>query len=415
LCGIDVGVIQGEHDKTDIGKQVQIATPQTIKRRFTGRNEAIFKNYRVDLLIVDECHIKHTGIMEAANHWGCPVLGLTATPYTKGLGLFYDSVIQPIKLDALIDQGYLAPYKVFSHNAPSMKGVKTSGGDYVAKQAAAKYDAGIIGSVVHTWLMHGNGRKTLGFASTVASAQAFSDMFKASGIDSDFTSGYLDSDDAIERLDKFRHGDTMVLWNVQKLTKGFDMPQVSCIVDCAPTKSLSLHIQKCGRAIRIHDDKEFALMLDHAGNFIRNGMLEDAHIDSLDIGEGIKDRPNKEKLPKPCPKCGMLKNTQICGNCGFKTEPKADIETQAGTLVELTRTQKKHNKDMTPDQKAEFYGGLKKYSMDKGYKLGWASHKYKSKMGVWPNKYASVPLVEPNAMVLGFIKHENIRNAHRRK
>lgn len=408
-----VGVIQGLHYKADISKQIQIATPQTLKRRFQGRNADTFKHYMVDLIIVDECHVQHSGVREAAEHWRCPVLGLTATPYTKGMGKFYDSVIQPIKMDELIDLGYLSPYRVYSHNAPDMKGVKVQGGDYVAKQAAGKYDSKLIGDVVQTWLKHGQGRKTVGFASTVASAQAFSKMFQAHGIKSDFTSGYLDTEEAQQRLHEFENGDTQVLWNVQKLTKGWDMPSVSCMIDCAPTKSLSLHIQKGGRVLRTHDTKDYALILDNAGNFIRNGFLEDAEIDVLDNGSNEKDRASKERLPKLCPNCQAVKKGLICQMCGYETKPISKVESEEGELSELSKTQRKHNKD-SKEVKREFFGGLKQYAQDKGYKPGWAANKYRQRYGVWPNKYRDTEPVPPNEMVRGFITHENIRYAKRR-
>jgi DNA repair protein RadD len=54
------------------------------------------------------------------------------------------------------------------------------------------------------------------------------------------------------------------------LTRGFDVPDVMVGVSARPfSKSLSSHIQQIGRVMRPCEGKEFALWLDHSGNYIR--------------------------------------------------------------------------------------------------------------------------------------------------
>ncbi len=54
--------------------------------------------------------------------------------------------------------------------------------------------------------------------------------------------------------------------------KGFDVVDIRCGVSCRPyRKSLSGHIQTLGRVMRPADGKDYALWLDHGGNYVRFG------------------------------------------------------------------------------------------------------------------------------------------------
>lgn len=82
----DVGVIQANHMLTDWSKPIQVCSIQTIHRR--GFPQA-------DTVLIDECHRLH----EAHKKWltdpewaKVPMIGLSATPWTRGLGKFFDSL-----------------------------------------------------------------------------------------------------------------------------------------------------------------------------------------------------------------------------------------------------------------------------------------------------------------------------------
>jgi hypothetical protein len=75
---------------------------------------------------------------------------------------------------------------------------------------------------------------------------------------------------------------------------------------------------------------------------------------------------------------------KACPACGKERIRRALVEEVAGSLVELTRTQKQHNTE-TWSQKAAFMAGLKQYAETHGYKPGWSANKYRERYGVWPN------------------------------
>src|SRR3546814_6594922 len=92
VCSSDlIGVIQADHAMTDWSKPMQVASVQTLQRR--GMPE-------VDLAIVDEAHVRNQWLEKqfGSGDWGKkPVIGLSATPWSKGLGLIYDELIAPIR------------------------------------------------------------------------------------------------------------------------------------------------------------------------------------------------------------------------------------------------------------------------------------------------------------------------------
>jgi superfamily II DNA or RNA helicase len=80
-----VGVMQGIHERTDRSQPVQVCSVQTLARR---------KRPDVDLVIVDEAHELHKEIFRwMADCPDIPFIGLSATPWSRGIGKYYDDLI----------------------------------------------------------------------------------------------------------------------------------------------------------------------------------------------------------------------------------------------------------------------------------------------------------------------------------
>ena len=136
-----------------------------------------------------------------------------------------------------------------------------------------------------------------------------------------------------------------VLVSVEALAKGFDVPDVGCVIDCRPLrKSLSTAIQMWGRGLRISPEtgKRDCLLLDHSGNIRR--FQEDFEqiyhhgIDALDKGEKLDREPRKEPEKKDvaCPKCGHKPFVKICIHCGHESRQEAQATAVDGKMVEIT-------------------------------------------------------------------------------
>jgi DNA repair protein RadD len=240
----------------------------------------------------------------------------------------------------------------------------------------------IVANVVNTWLEKGEGRPTLVFGINRAHAAQLQAQFQRAGV----SAGYVDCEtDRVSReklAREFRAGEIKVACSVRTLTTGVDWP-VSCIVDAAPTRSEMLHVQKIGRGLRVNPGTEDCLILDHAGNALRLGLVTDIHHEKLDDGQKLKpdgDKPKAEKLPKPCINCGALHTGPKCPACGHVKTP-AQIREAEGELVEITAGKVK---TYTKAEKQAFWSMALWVDDERGRGGKLAKGLYKGKFGVWP-------------------------------
>lgn len=412
----DVGIIQADHPYTDMSQPVQVCSIQSIEALMKKDMEGWRRYQKGRLVIHDETHIFHKTHMLMNELADKPVIGLSATPWRKGLADYYDSLVNGPDTRWLIDEGLLSDYVAYSHHVPDMKGVAVNpNGDYALAASGEKYTPKVIGDIVGTWEKHAKGLKTILFAPRVADAERFADEFNRHGYRAIAVSGYMDQDDCADEVAKFKKGHYDIICSVTKLATGFNVRDVGCIIDAQPTQSLMRHIQKLGRGLRTHDDKDILVILDNAGNLLRNGMPDDVYPQELLGGNAptSKDRRDPaDPLPKVCPKCQTVKTTHVCPNCGFAPEKQSSLEVEAGELVELNaKDAKKANRTTTWEDKIQFIGELKGYASDKGYKPGWVARQYREKMGVWPNdeRVRHAPAIKAGAMAKGWIQHQNIK------
>lgn len=410
----EIGVMQSDHRMTDYGKPVQICSIQTIDRR--GFPD-------VDLVIPDECHEIHKCIVRWIEEKPTlPFIGLSATPWARGMGKIYDDLIIIETTKGLIGQGFLTPFRAFAPSHPDMSGVKIIAGEYHEGQSSAVMrNAELVGDVVEHWIKHAGNRPTLVFAVDCAHAQALQDQFVGAGIPCGYQDHTTtDGERAIIR-DQFRDGRLKVVTNVGTLIRGVDW-DVRCIVDAQPTKSEIRHVQKIGRGLRTADGKDDLLILDHANNSTTLGMVDEIFHSTLDDGtraaQEKQDRERKPALPSECPACHGLRpaRVHVCPHCGFAPVRQSTVEHAHGELEELRpKVRGKRVTDKTITMRGKdiplpvFFGALKQYGSDKGYKPGWATNKYKEAVGSWPRELRDVAPCEPPMEVLSWIRAGQIR------
>ena len=111
----------------------------------------------------------------------------------------------------------------------------------------------------------------------------------------------------------------------------------------------------------------------------------------------------KEKKEAKCPACGALWvwSGRECGECGYE-RPVKQVVNVPGELTELEMTKREV---LSENQK--FYSELIYFAKLRGYKEGWAAHKYKEKYGTYPRGLHSTP--QPiTSKTSGWIQSRNI-------
>ena len=408
-----IGVIQGIHELTNYAMPVQIASVQTLQRRKQIPH--------ADLVIIDESHNWFKFYAEWMQQWDkVPFIGLSATPYTKGLGKYYQDLIIPVTTDELIAEGWLSPFKVYAPAHPDLTGVRTIAGDYHEGDLADAMDkAPLVADIVTMWRKYGDDRQTLCYGVNRAHAKHIQQEFESAGIRCGYIDSYTEMDERRQIAKEFKDGDIRVICNVGVLTTGIDW-DVRCIILARPTKSEMLFQQIIGRGLRIADGKQDCIIIDHSDTHLRLGFVTDIDYKHEALCDGNPKKKSEagqkdEPLPKECMKCHYLKppKVHICPQCGFKPEKQSDVEVVDGELQELKR-QKSDNRQMTMGQKEDFYSELMHYCHQKGYKTGWAANKYREKFGVWPNKIHSNGPKVPTPATLDWITSQNIKSAYKK-
>jgi superfamily II DNA or RNA helicase len=405
-----VGVIQADHHLTDAKQPIQVASVQTLSRRSLPDT---------DVVIVDEAHRAFRVIFEWMKRKpGLLFIGLSATPWTRGLGKHYDDLIIAATTDELIDAGYLSPFRVFAPSHPDLSKVRTVAGDYHEDDLAeAMSNGAIMADIVSTWLKLGESRQTLCFGVNRAHAKGLQRQFEAAGVCTGYVDAFTDKIERTEIRKSFERGDIKIVCNVGVLTTGVDW-DVRCLILARPTKSEMLYTQIIGRALRTAEGKADAIILDHSDTTLRLGFVTDIKHDRLDMGRMKEsrsdDRPKSLPLPKECTSCNFLKPPKVhtCPQCGFAPEIQPDVEELEGELAQI----KGKKKLATMEEKKSFYGQLMFYAEIRGFKSGWAFHKYKEKFGVEPAPAVQSAEPEPpTGNTLAWLKSRQIAWAKTKK
>lgn len=387
-----IGVIQANHPETDRSRPVQVCTLQTLKRRQLPE---------ADFVIVDEAHEKSdflTSWLGLPEWREVPFVGLTATPWAKGLAKLYDDLLIPTSTAELIEKGYLSPFKVFAPSHPDLRGVKTVAGDYHEGQLSeVMSEAKLTADIVKTWLEKGEDRATLAFCVDRAHAKKLTEQFEAAGVSCGYVDAFTSRLERNEIAEKFRARLYQVVCSVGTLTTGIDW-DVRCIILARPTKSEILYVQIIGRGLRTALGKTECLILDHSDSTLSLGFVTDIHHESLDDGSarqsGTIQKEKEEPKPKECPACHVLKapKVHVCPHCGFAPAKQPTVEVKDGELVEL----RPGKTDI--GSKQEVYSGLLWIATARGYKDGWVANQYRQAFGVWPARLVDRPMVPSNKL-----------------
>lgn len=407
--GIDaIGVLQANHARTDRRQPVQVVSVQTLARR--ARPDA-------DVVVVDECHLSHRPMLEWMRDEPRKVfVGLSATPWAKGMADDWQDLIVPVEMQDLIDRGFLSPFRVFAPTHPDMSGVKIRNGEYDSG-GAAEVMGGLVADVVTTWIERARGLPTLVFAVDRAHAALLVKQFAQAGIGM----GYCDAHtDVIERkllFARMARGELAGIVNIGTLTTGVDA-DVRCVVLARPTRSEMLFVQMIGRGLRTAPGKSECVLLDHADNHARLGFVIDIRHDALRTGKDKTPATASERgepMPKACGSCGTLKPAKVhaCPSCGFEPVRQSTIEVEDGELIEIGRgaaSPAAAKAAPTLADRQRFWAMARHVDAARGKGGKLAKALFKTKFGSWPDGLGA-DVLEPDSAFLSYERSRRIAYA----
>lgn len=397
--GIPHGVIQSGHPRTKPGELIQVASVQTLAKR--GWPESA-------LTIVDEAHVVHSTHKRMIDSTKGITIGLTATPFTKGLGKLFGGIVNVTTGRKLTNEGFLVPFKVWGAAEPDMDGVKVVAGEWVEDETAVRATR-IIGDVVKEYQRHGNDGKAIVFGVNVAHCEELQRQALSAGIKAELYTYHTPDEARDYMLKEFRKPDSEIRWliSVAALSRGFDVPDVTVIIMCRPLKSsFSEFVQIIGRGLRSHPGKKDCVILDLAGNFSRNNFEKTYQLEDF-MEQGVNElddgKPKPKSTPKPrekqvvkCPKCGFMPCGPFCSSCGFVFPPKFTTAHEDGELIQVVAPKVA---PLTKEAKTALYGELRYIQNMKGKSESWFLAQYKSFTGVWP-RGINTPAIPPTRATL---------------
>jgi DNA repair protein RadD len=417
----DIGVMQADHINTNYNATVQIASVQTLLRRSLPD---------VGLILVDEFHERFEGLDALlAGPWADKiVIGLSATPWSRGLGLHYSRLVIGATFRDMMSDGLSREYTIYGPPKDiNREALDVERGEF-AEQSSAKAmsEPEIVGDAVLEWKERSTQEKTFAFCVNRAHAKLQIEAFQDAGI----PFGYIDANTPMgdkrnpepgTRAHIFRqmsYGDIAGIASVGCLIRGID-EVVYNILDLQPTRSEIRHVQKWGR-MRTSDPNATYLGFDHAGNNGDKGLglFWDIYHDTLDTrlpgdrAEAYKD-DYKPAKPRKCMKCNTLvpPGARSCPTCSERMPLHSGVTVKDGRLVEMKPKPKPTREQQDWFRELIFIG------KKSGFKESWAAMNFKEKFGMMPFELADMKTrgKSPTDEVKAFVREKRKEYMERKK
>lgn len=274
-----IASIEKAKDKASLHADTVVGSIQSMG---IARRLSRFQPNHFDTVIADEAHLSMADnwqrVLKYFHEGGAKILGVTATPERgdkKSLMKFYEHLAADIPMAELIKARHLSPITVETVPLEIRITSKITEGENedVAKELEAYYQA-----IIDAMDKHAAGRKKLLiFHPSVAASKRFTDLLLARGHAAKHVDGT--SPDRAEIIEGFQRGNFRTLNNCMMLTKGFDCPDIDCVIILRPTKGRTPYIQMAGRGTRLYcphgcdgwcehpDRKQDMLLLDFLWEF----------------------------------------------------------------------------------------------------------------------------------------------------
>lgn len=230
-----------------------------------------------DVVYIDEAHhgaakswqdvIKHFAPAE--------LVGLTATPERSDgfsiVELFGGAYTTELRLWEAIDDQLLAPFEyVGVDDGTDLRQVTWHQGAYAIGALSDLYtgDHARVDRVIetiHQWVESPAAMRALGFCVSVEHAKFMTEQFISRGFHADYITGDHHEDQREAILHRLTAGQLQVVFSVDVLGEGVDVPDVDTLLLLRPTQSPVLFAQQLGRGLRLAPGKAKCLVIDFIG------------------------------------------------------------------------------------------------------------------------------------------------------
>lgn len=391
-------------------RPIQVASVQTLARR---------DKPPADLVLVDEAHrASASSWREILDHYpSSAILGSTASPCRLSgapLSDVFEELVEVVKPAELVEEGHLVPVRGFAYDAPDLRGVRRTAGDFDGAELAQLMGGSRLrGHIVEQYQERARGTRALVFAVNIEHSRQLALQFAAAGVTAQHVDGETPRPLRKRIFEAFREGTTRVLCNVGLFSEGIDLPAIETVILARPTLSLALAIQMVGRGRRPVPcacgriphwrhracacgrpvAKHFARLHDHAGVLFQHGLPDEPRVWSLSgdfrVGSGDKGKGEASAALRTCRRCFAvyLADHVACPLCGFTNPVKKRLVRNAhGVAVSLAEIERSARPPpATPEQARGYFFYLLGVERQRAYKRGWAEIRWMSRYKHWPS------------------------------
>ena len=320
-----------------------------------------------DYIVLDEAHHgtadSYRGLLTQFNPG--VLLGLTATPERMDgesiLPDFGGHFAAEIRLPEALEEKLLCPFHYFGVSDPvsleddrfwrqgrfvidELEKVYT-GDDIRARQ---RLDA-VINSL-EKYLPDVGVMRAVGFCAGIRHAHYMTDAFRSRGFRAESLVSECREEDRNRIVREFRGGELQILFTVDLLSEGFDLPEIDTVLFLRPTESLTVFLQQLGRGLRHAPGKECLTVIDFVGQTHRKYRIGRKFAALLPARRYRIDREVELDFPHLPPGCNIILERQarehVLGNINralknlstYVTETIGDLEAELNrepTLAEF--------------------------------------------------------------------------------
>ena len=258
---------------SDLSGDLVFAQVQTLSR--PSRLSTIPRE-TFDYIVVDECHhAEAPSYQRILDHFRPKfVLGLTATPYRMDNGDIFalmgghvacrKTFIEGIREGLLVSFHYFGLKDVVDYEE-----IPWRGGRYDPEALErALIESRRAEATLQAFREH-EGTKTVAFCVSRLHARLLAEAFSREGIGAGYLTGVTPSGERQSTLRKFREGALSILFVVDLLNEGVDIPEIDRVMLLRPTDSPTVFLQQIGRGLRLAPVKSHLTILDFIGNHRR--------------------------------------------------------------------------------------------------------------------------------------------------
>lgn len=242
-----------------------------------------FDSRTFDYVVFDEAH--HVGAgsyQKIATHFKPRfMLGMTATPARNDEFNVYDffdnNIAYQITLQRAQEAEMLAPFHYFGIHDLQVGGEEIGDlSDFAKLTSDARVDH--VVAELEQYAVDPT-RRGLVFCSSIGEAHCLARLFNERGYRSvalDGSSSDREREDAIDRLecDRSKRSDWIeLIFTVDIFNEGVDIPSVNLVIMLRPTESAIIFVQQLGRGLRLHEGKDYVLVLDFIGNYKKSYLI----------------------------------------------------------------------------------------------------------------------------------------------